>query len=96
MPDTIETPRYIVSDACISFSEVLISCRASVTTLDEANAVGRDLFTWFQAQNAVTAECALFAKRSVALGVLAIQKNGTETVEDAVELIKETYLHYVG
>jgi hypothetical protein len=94
IPDAADTPRYIVSDACISFTEALISYRGSVIDLDDANAAGRDLFAWFQDQNASTLAAAPLAKRSVVLGILAIQKNGTETVDEAVDLIKETYQHY--
>jgi hypothetical protein len=96
MVDPKEAPNYIVSDACISLTETLITCRASVVSLDEANGIGRDLYSWFQSQNAITDERAVYAKRSVELGIRAIQGNGTETVEDAVDLIKETYVHYVG
>lgn len=96
MADAKNTPNYIVSDACISLTETLIACRSAVITLDDANGVGRDLYDWFKTQDAITDERAAFAKRSVDLGIRALQGNGTETVEEAVELIKETYTHYAG
>ena len=71
-------------------------CRASVMTVDEANSSGRDLFSWFQAQNAITDEKAVYAKRSVDLGIRAIEGSGSEMVDDAISLIKETYTRYVG
>jgi hypothetical protein len=94
MADPTQTANFIVSDACISFTEALISYRSSVVTLDGANTLGKDLFAWFLGTGAVTEVYAPLAKRSVELGILAIQKNGTETVDEAIDLIKDTYTNY--
>lgn len=73
-----------------------MTCRSSVMTVDDANTAGRDLYAWFQGQDAVTDARAAFAKRSIDLGIRAIESCGSETVEDVVTLIKETYLRYFG
>ncbi len=87
-------PKFILSDACISLTESLLKYRASVTTVDDANQIGRDLFDWFVAQGAATDANAPYASRSIGLGIVTLEKNSVETIEDAVSLIQETYQHY--
>jgi hypothetical protein len=92
--DPTQSPSYIVSDACISFTEALLSYRSSVVTVDDANSIGQDLFAWFKNVGAITDDNALLAKRSVDLGKLTLQRNSVETVDETVELIHDTYTHY--
>lgn len=89
-----QSPEFIVSDACISFTEALLSCRSSVVTVDEANAIGRELYTWFSDQGAINDDKACFAKRSIQLGIVTLEKNSVETIDETVTLIQETYAHY--
>jgi hypothetical protein len=90
------SPKITVSSACISFTEALLACRASVVTVDLANAFGQDLYTWFQGQGAITNENAPIASRSVDLAITALKSNGGVTAEDSVALVQKTYLHYTG
>jgi flagellar basal body rod protein FlgG len=94
MPETPQSPQYNVSDACISFTETLITCRSSVVSVDDANSFGQDLYSWFKGQGAIDPDKAPFAVRSVGLGKLTLQKSSVETVEEAVQMIKDTYEHY--
>ncbi|HZP58766.1 MAG TPA: hypothetical protein VFB27_00475 [Opitutaceae bacterium] len=94
MPESTSTPNYIVSDACISFAEALISCRSAVISAEEAKCFGQDLFTWFQNQGAVTAANAPLAKRSVEFGILALRQSSVLSAADIVGLIQDTYSHY--
>jgi hypothetical protein len=93
---TTPTPEYTVTDACISFSEAIIQYRPSLMSVDEYNETGQDLFTWFQENGGTTAETAPFAVRATALGTLAIQKSHSQSADDVVQLIKDTYQHYTG
>jgi hypothetical protein len=95
MPTT-PTPEYTVTDACISFSEAIIQCRPSLMSVDEANQAGQDLFTWFQDNGGITVETAPFAVRATALGTLAIQKSHSQSADDVIQMIKDTYEHYTG
>jgi hypothetical protein len=96
MPDSTSTPEYTVTNACISFSEAIIQYRPSLMSVDEANETGQDLFTWFQENGGTTADTAPFAVRATALGTLAIQKSHSQSADDVVQMIKDTYEHYSG
>jgi hypothetical protein len=96
MADTPPTPEYTVSDACISFSEAIIQYRPSLMSVDDANQAGQDLFAWFQENGGTTAETAPFAVRSVALGTLAIEKTNSQSADDVIQMIKDTYQDYTG
>ncbi len=95
MPDT-PSPEYAVSDACISFSEAIIQYRHSLMSVDDAQEAGQNLFTWFQENGGTTAATAPFAVRSTALGTLAISKTNSQSADDVIQMIKETYQHYTG
>ena len=94
MPDSTSSPNYIVADACISFSEALISCRSAVITPEEAKSLGQDLFTWFQNQGAITDENAPLAKRSIDFGILVLRQSSVQSAADVIELIHDTYSKY--
>jgi len=94
MPDATSSAIYIVSDACISFSEALLSYRSAVITPAEAQSTGQDLFTWFQGEGAVTDANAPLAKRSVDFGILTLKQSNLQSAADVVELIQDTYTHY--
>jgi hypothetical protein len=93
MPDN-PSPEYAVSDACMSFSEAIIQYRRSLMTVDDANQAGQDLFTWFKENGGTTADTAPFAVRSVGLGTVAISKTNSQSADDVIRMIKETYQHY--
>jgi hypothetical protein len=90
------TPEYAVSDACISFTEAIIQYRHSLMSVDDAQDAGQNLFTWFKENGGLTADNAPFAARSVALGTLAISKTNSQSADDVIQMIKETYQHYTG
>ena len=94
MPNT--PAEYTVSDACISFTEAIIQYRHSLMSVDDAQAAGEDLFTWFKEQGGLSADTAPFAARSVGLGTLAITKTNSQSADDVIRMIKETYGHYTG
>ncbi len=94
MSDATATPNYIVSDACISFSEALILYRSAVLTPGDAQSTGQDLFAWFQSEGAVTDANAPLAKRSVDFGILTLKQSTLQSAADVVELIQQTYLRY--
>jgi len=96
MPDSPPSPEYTVSDACISFTEAIIQYRHSLMSVDDAQAAGQDLFTWFKEHGGLTADTAPFAVRSTALGTLAISKTNSQSADDVIQMIKETYEHYTG
>ena len=54
------------------------------------------MFTWFQENGGTTAATAPFAVRSTALGTLAISKTNSQSADDVIQMIKETYQHYTG
>lgn len=94
MSNPTSSPNYIVSDACISFAEALISCRSAVLSPEEAKCFGQDLFTWFQNQGAVTETNAPLAKRAVDFGILTLRQSSLQSAADVVGLIQDTYSHY--
>ncbi len=94
MADTTSTPEYTVSDACISFTEAIIEHRQTLMSIDDAQASGQDLFTWFKDNGGTTDATAPFAVRSVALGTLAIEKSNAQSADDVIQMIKDTYDHY--
>ena len=95
MPDSTN-PEYCVSHACISFTEAIITYRHSLMSVDEAQSAGEDLFTWFKENGGLTADKAAFAARSTALGTLAITKTNSQSADDVIQMIKDTYEHYTG
>lgn len=93
MADKPDTPQSQVADACISLSDAIIA-RKSLMTVDEARKVGRDLFTWFSDEGAVTATKAPIAVRCTQSGTALIKDKRPVTVDDVVAGIKEDYEHY--
>jgi len=89
------TPRVIVSDKCIGYSEALLQYRRAVVTDSDAAEEGRELFTWFDGTGALTEDRAPIAARCVDLGITLL-KNSSDTIDRITENIKEAYQHYAG
>jgi len=88
-----DTPRFIVSDKCIAFSQTLLTNRRTVHTRDQCNARRWALFDWFDSNGALTPERAPIAARCIDLGITLL-KNSTSTTADIVEQVKSAYTHY--
>ena len=93
MPDP--TPRSIVSDKCIAYTEALLQYRRAVLTDEEATEEGRNLFTWFEGIGALTDDNAPIASRSVDLGITLL-KTSIGTVDFITGQIEDSYTHFVG
>lgn len=87
------TPRILVSDKCIGFTEALLQYRRPVLTDQEALEIGQELFSWFDNNGALTEDKAPIATRSVDLGVTLL-KTSVDTAERIVDQIRDSYLHY--
>ncbi|HOD46654.1 MAG: hypothetical protein KBG39_08440 [Opitutaceae bacterium] len=88
-----DTPRFIVSDKCIAFSQTLLTNRRTVHTDQDAVGTGNTLFDWFDSNGALTAERAPIAARCIELGITLL-KNSTSATADIVEQVKSAYMHY--
>lgn len=80
-----------VAEACLSFGGDLLKARTSSVSSDDAQESVKDLFRWFESQDAFSEGNYGIAIHAVEFGAEVLRNRKTATVEEAIEAIQGIY-----
>jgi hypothetical protein len=80
-----------VAEACLEFGSDLLRARTSSVTPDDAQNVVKELFTWFEAEEAFKEGNFGIAIRSLEFGTEMLKARKTTTLDETVAAVQKLY-----